>query len=350
MNRSACRCVGTMSLALALGLACAAAPPLLAQPFGAFMTPSPSTGYIEIPSSPDLNPASAITIEAWVSVTDSNGGGCSSIVGKNYVQAWWVGLCGTNLRSYLAGTSSVKTGGTLNSNWNHIAVTYDGTTRLHYINGEIVATFPQTGSLPANSSPMRIGSDVSWNFHAQGAIDEVRIWNVARTTQQIRSTINVPINTATPGLVGVWSLDGNPNDVVGGHSGSPTGGTVPYLDFPVAPGCTANATTLCFDGRFAVTASWISPTASGIGTVVPGASSNSGLFWFFSADNWEVLVKELNGCSLNSRYWVFSAATTNVHYRLDVLDVPRGVNKVYFNYQGPPAPAITDTDAFATCP
>ena len=346
MNRSDRSSLGRVFLGIVLGLSCTAA--LLAQPFGAWMVSSPTSGYIQIPSSSDLNPASAITIEAWVSVTDS--GGCSSIVGKNFTQAWWVGICGTTFRSYLAGTASQKNGGTLDSNWNHIAVVYDGTNRYHYINGEIVGTFPQTGPLPATTDPMRIGSDVAYDHRPQGAIDEVRIWSVARTTDEIRSTINVPLSAATTGLVAVWSLDGNSNDAVGGHNGSPAGGTVPYLDFPVAPGCTANATTLCFEGRFAVTATFNSPSLSGVGTVVPGASSNSGLFWFFSPDNWEVLIKELNGCGLNSRRWIFSAATTNVHYRIDVLDVPRGVNKVYFNYQGPPAPAVTDTNAFATCP
>jgi len=348
MNRSARTVLERVCPILALCLFWAAARPAAAQPFGAWMTTSPSSGYIEIPSDAALNPTGAITIEAWVSVTDP--GGCSSIVGKNYVQAWWVGICGTTLRSYLYGTSSLRDGGTLDGNWNHIAIVYDGVNRTHYVNGEIAATFPQTGPLPLNTAPMRIGSDVAWDHHPQGAIDEVRIWNVARTTDQIRSTINVPIDAATPGLVAVWSLDGNPNDVVGGHSGSPAGGTVPYLDFPVALGCTANATTLCFEGRFAVTASFISPSSSGVGTVVPGASSNSGLFWFFSPDNWEVLVKELNGCGLNNRRWLFTAATSNVHFRLNVLDVPRGVQKVYFSYQGPPAPAITDTNAFATCP
>ena len=349
MNRSARTVLGGVCPALALCLFWAAARPAAAQPFGAWMVSGPSYVYIQIPSDPALNPSDAITIEAWVSITDP--GSCSSIIGKNYVQSWWVGICGTNLRSYLAGVASQRTGGTVDSNWNHIAVVYDGTNRYHYVNGEIVATFSQTGTMPPSTDPVRIGSDTQWDHHPTGAIDEVRIWNVARTTDQIRSTINVPIDAATPGLVAVWSLDGNPNDVVGSHSGSPAGGTVPYLDFPVALGCTANATTLCFEGRFAVTATWqSSPTTSGVGTVVPGASTNSGLFWFFSPDNWEVLVKELNGCSLNSYRWIFSAATTNVHYRINVVDVPRGVSKVYFNYQGPPAPAVTDVLAFATCP
>ena len=135
---------------------------------------------------------------------------------------------------------------------------YDGTNRTHYINGEIVGTFPETGALPASTSPMRIASDVSWEHHPQGAIDEVRIWNVARTTDQIRSTINVPLSAAATGLVAVWSLDGSGADALGAHSATPTG-SVPYLDFPVAPSCTANATTHCFESRFAVNVSWIKP-------------------------------------------------------------------------------------------
>jgi hypothetical protein len=30
-----------------------------------------------------------------------------------------------------------------------------------------------------------------------------------------------------------------------------------------------------------------------------------------------------------------------------VTDVLSGETKIYFNYQGPPAPAVTDTSAFA---
>ena len=62
------------------------------------------------------------------------------------------------------------------------------------------------------------------------------------------------------------------------------------------------------------------------------------------------MVKTVNACGFNNRYWAFSAGTTNVFYRLEVLDVRAGVNKIYFNYPGPPAPAVTDTAAFATCP
>ena len=51
------------------------------------------------------------------------------------------------------------------------------------------------------------------------------------------------------------------------------------------------------------------------------------------------MVKALNGCGLNNRYWIFSAATTNVFYRMTVYDYHTGTQKIYFNYPGPPAPA-----------
>ena len=88
----------------------------------------------------------------------------------------------------------------------------------------------------------------------------------------------------------------------------------------------------------------------GSGRVVPYRSDDSGLFYFFDADNWEVLVKVLNGCGINGHYWVFAAATTNVEYTLRVVDIDTDIVSQYSNSLGTSAPAITDTFAFATCP
>lgn len=344
------------SLALAsLGLS----PVAHAQPFGAWMTLSgPTTGYISIPSTAALNPSSQITIEAWVNVSDPSGGGCSSIVGKNWQTSWWIGLCGTTFRSFLKGSSSMRDTGTIpNGEWTHVAVTYDGATRKHYINGEVVASWAETGALPPSTDPMDIGADVSLFHTPAGAIDEVRLWSVARTQAQIRATINVPLNTPQAGLVGVWSLNGNGIDVVGAHNGAQGGSGIAFFTLPVALSCGSSTSTFfCLDTRFAVSAKFrvgAPGTAESQATALPCTGTgcgSSGIFWFFSADNWEVMVKSINGCALNSRYWLFSAATTNVFYRLEAFDSRAGVNKVYFNYPGPPAPAVTDTSAFATCP
>jgi hypothetical protein len=328
-----------------------------AQPYNTYLgfTGNPTHGYVRIPHSSSLNPTGGFTFEAWVRIHDANGtSGCSSIAGKNYLQAWWIGVCGTTLRSYLKGGGSSRNGGTIPADiWTHIAVTFDGANRRHYINGELVGTFAETAPLGTSTSEVRIGSDVSWQFTPAGRIDEVRIWNLARSQAQLRASINVPISTPQAGLVSVYSFQGNANDIIGSNEGTVQGAGVSFFIFASGSCGASTATTLCLGNRFTVTTKFrtgLPGTAEGTGQVVPVANPGSGLFWFFSSDNWEVMVKAINGCGLNARYWIFSAATTNVFYRLEAFDLDEGQQRIYFNYPGPPAPAVTDTSAFATCP
>lgn len=336
-------------LILAGGLGVLAGP-AAAQPFGAWLTLSGADStYISVPHSASLNPTDGFTFEAWVSVTDS--GACSSIAGKNYLQAWWIGVCGTTLRSYLQGGGSSHDGGTVPAGkWTHIAVTWDGATRRHYINGELAASFPQATPPTTSTAALRIAGDVSWQYAPAGAIDEVRLWNLARTTQQLRDAINEPILADTTGLVATWGLNANANDVTGAHNGSGVG-SPGYLTFPVAPFCVPSAHSLCLADRFAVSVEWRNYSAvTGVGTTAPCGTDESGLFWFFNSQNWELLAKVVDGCGLNNRWWFYSAATTDVFYRLEVFDIVGGANKIYFNYLGDPAKANNDSDAFATCP
>jgi hypothetical protein len=334
-----------------LGLLLAATLPLAAQPYGAYLVKGSGNGYVEVPHSSAFNFSTGFTFEAWVSGSDA--GGCGGIAGKQYTSAWWIGVCGTTLRSYIQGTASLFDGGKVPANeFVHIAVTYDGATRKHYIDGELVASHADTGSMTTNTQPMRLNSDVAYSPEYASALDEVRIWNVARTQDQLRAGINTAIDSPQPGLVAVYHLDGNAADAIAGHNGT-TVSPAAYLTAPVALTCgSTTSSQLCITpNRFAVTSKWLLPDGTrGVGTVVPGSNSTSGLFWFFGSDNWELLVKVLDACALNNRKWVFAAATTNVHYQLAVTDVRSGVTKRYFNYFGQSAPAVTDTDAFATCP
>jgi pimeloyl-ACP methyl ester carboxylesterase len=119
---------------------------------------------------------------------------------------------------------------------------------------------------------------------------------------------------------------------------------------PAAP-CVPGDTNLCLNrGRFKVEVSWDVNGSSGPGRVVPGASADSGLFWFFGPDNWELLVKVLDGCPYDGHYWVYAAATTDVHYVLTVTDTATGRVKHYENPAGKPSAATTDSGAFPTCP
>ncbi|MEA2562786.1 MAG: hypothetical protein QOH06_4290 [Acidobacteriota bacterium] len=115
--------------------------------------------------------------------------------------------------------------------------------------------------------------------------------------------------------------------------------------------CVANATTLCLNNdRFRVQVAWKTASEEGVASTVPVVSDDSGLFYFFTPDNWEMLIKVLDGCASTSHYWVFYAATTNVQFVVTVTDTQTGKVKTYFNPQGFSANAVTDTNAFATCP
>ncbi len=116
--------------------------------------------------------------------------------------------------------------------------------------------------------------------------------------------------------------------------------------------CLPGKTTHCLqDGRFEVKVSHVDfQGQSGPGKTVDFGSDDSGSFYFFDRDNHEVTVKVLDGCDFNQHFWVFAASATDVEYDLTVTDTRTGQSRTYSNELGNPAPAVTDTAAFATCP
>ena len=112
--------------------------------------------------------------------------------------------------------------------------------------------------------------------------------------------------------------------------------------------CEPNEETLCLhDNRYELRVEWWTGDGeTGSAQVVPEATKDSGLFRFFDANNWEILVKVLDGCALNGHYWVYGASTTDLGYAIRVRDTATGAAKEYRNEPGRPAPAITDDKAF----
>jgi hypothetical protein len=116
--------------------------------------------------------------------------------------------------------------------------------------------------------------------------------------------------------------------------------------------CVAEDVKLCLGsgGRFAVTVTWRQPNgANGQGHAIP-LTSDTGYFWFFSAANVEAVVKVLNACGVNQRFWVFAGGLTNVRAEITVADTKTGASKTYTNPQSTAFQPIQDTGAFATCP
>ena len=111
--------------------------------------------------------------------------------------------------------------------------------------------------------------------------------------------------------------------------------------------CVAGDERLCLaGGRFRVEATWSTDAGEGRGHAV-SLTPDTGYFWFFAGTNIEVIVKVLDACGVNNRFWVFASGLTDVGVVLRVTDSLTGAVRTYTNPRGAPFSPRQDTNAFA---
>jgi len=136
-------------------------------------------------------------------------------------------------------------------------------------------------------------------------------------------------------------------DASNGRSESTPGDANGVTTIGAAGACPVNGANLCLNsGRFRVQVAWqvASQGLSGAGTAIP-LTSDTGYFWFFSANNVELVLKVVDGRAFNGHYWVFSGALSDVAYTITVTDTVTGVSKTYVNPAGS-LKSFSDVGAF----
>lgn len=110
--------------------------------------------------------------------------------------------------------------------WMHLAGTFDGIQMKIYINGLLKATTNVTTTIDVTISNLYIGHSVPTAASTgafDGMIDEVRIWNVARTQAEIQSAMNTLLDGDEAGLIAYWRMDEGEGqtviDLTGNHHG-----------------------------------------------------------------------------------------------------------------------------------
>ncbi len=95
--------------------------------------------------------------------------------------------------------------GVLNADaWNHLAMTFDGRQLRLFVNGVSVLTIPENSG---NSGAPSILGDIRNVAFGGGIVDEVRIWNVARTQAEVQQGLLSAFSGTEPGLQAYWSFD-----------------------------------------------------------------------------------------------------------------------------------------------
>lgn len=208
--------------------------------------------YVTFPATGIPSGSASFTIEAWINPTTiptggENGGTMTFWGNESANQANGFRLRGASgLRHFFWGNDHDEnltqnilpdTTGPATNGWHHLALVWNGTQTRWYWNGVAIGN-PRSAS-GINVSPVnhRIGARPGGEFF-HGYMDEVRVWNVARSAAEITANYQRELNGDEAGLVAYWNFEGNLVDRAGGNNnGTAVGNAVTQssLNAPVLP-------------------------------------------------------------------------------------------------------------------
>jgi hypothetical protein len=187
--------------------------------------------FVRIPDAPQFGGMSSLTVEAWFMPYNTSrdnpifykGDGVNIRTDRSY-DLWllphtssWAVFTGTDGWTWLYGSTPPPV--SVNQ-WTHLAATYDSIKGVAsiYFNGDLFLTTttdavesPISGLVRDSSEDLILGAFLENMYHGSvfsfGLMDEVRIWNYARSTSQITSNFNKLVNPSENGLIGYWNFD-----------------------------------------------------------------------------------------------------------------------------------------------
>ena len=240
------------------------------------------------------------TFEAWVYVS-------SGVTSSNAIIDYGTNAVGSrntfNITSsyslaYISGGTNANISSSANAvsagQWNHVAFVLNNGTGYLYVNGLQVGTGSLTTvNTPSGNTNVRIGERVAGgNIPFSGKIDEVRIWDYARTQTEIQASMNSEFCAIPTGLVAYFKF----NQGV-------AGGTNTGLNTALNASGSNNGTLT----NFALSGSnsnWVTGKSLSSGSTTPGNTSitvcdsytaNTGAVWTTSG-NYVDTISSATGC------------------------------------------------------
>lgn len=172
-----------------------------------------------IPDHESLDPGAAFSIEAWVRPDSIASSSLQDrILSRRFVYELMISTSSSRCdfgsaghlqwRLTVSGANRLLCGGSLVTGaWHHVAGTFDGAVARLYIDGALVASTPRSGSIKASGENLEIGSQPGSTRFFEGAIDEVRMWNTARSDAQLQASRPGDLAGDEAGLILLLDLD-----------------------------------------------------------------------------------------------------------------------------------------------
>ena len=153
---------------------------------------------------------------------------------------------GTTWHNWTTGTGVIK-----QNAWNHIAVTYDGTTNRVYVNGNQVYSYVfATNPIPYATQQLEIGR--IGNLYFPGTIDDARIYNRVLEAAEINQLADGDELLNNAGLVGRWRLDEGTGATAADDSGNGLTGTLTGMSTGMSTAWVTGAAAIDFANRSAI--------------------------------------------------------------------------------------------------
>lgn len=174
-----------------------------------------------------LNMNDDFTLEAWIKIPDDHPRESLDgpvIMAKGYTWSqpgnfnYWFGIYTANkgyrlrflIGAFTSGYQEVYGKTKVGTNeWVHVAAVRSSQHLTVYVNGIQDGQVARTLSQMVNGYPFVIGNvgGGCWGCHLNGCIDEVRVWKVARSAQQIASAYKWAVPNNSPGLDAYYKFD-----------------------------------------------------------------------------------------------------------------------------------------------
>lgn len=178
--------------------------------------------FAQIPGIAAISSLSEVTVEAWVKPM---GPGASRMtildkpltVGSQFqlyresdgrlFGTTWSGNSGTN-------PSTSRQADLVVGTWSHVALTFRNGTLAIYVNGTLVGSSP-SAQMSTSVRDLLLGKNQDGTAAMfKGAIDEIRIWNTARSQAELQANRMVALQGNEAHLVGYWACDEGTGDLV----------------------------------------------------------------------------------------------------------------------------------------